>query len=161
MASDFIPRNDEQALAFMEVFAEGLTASPGTYMLTAADAAAVTAAVALFASNLAICQDPATKTKVAVVNKDDSRTAAEEIVRQYASLIKPNSGISDGDKTAIGVPPINVDRNPIPAPGTAPIINVQAATAGTHTLRYADTFTPDSPGRPYGVAQVQLQPAAR
>jgi hypothetical protein len=156
MMAEWIPSKDADALAFMHVFAEGLTASPATYMVTSADALAVTNAVQLFATNLAICQDPATKTKVAVVNKDDARTAAEQIVRQYASLIKPNSGISDGDKTAIGVPPVNVDRNPIPAPGTAPILAIQAATAGTHTIRFADTFSPESPRRPYGVANLQL-----
>lgn len=48
--------------------------------------------------------------------KDDARTSAERICRQYASLIKPNAGISDPDKLAIGVPPVNTDRNPINIP---------------------------------------------
>ena len=114
--ADFIPADDPNALAWMQVFAGGITANPALYMLTALDAAAITAAVDAFAAALAEVQDPATNTVVTVAAKDDARTSAEQICRQYASLIKPNAGISDPDKLAIGVPPVNTDRNPINVP---------------------------------------------
>jgi hypothetical protein len=76
--------------------------------------------------------------------------------RQYASLIKPNAGISDQDKEAIGVPPINLNRNPINVPASSPLLNIVGATPGSHTLRYADTSTPDSGKKPFGAANLQL-----
>ena len=51
-----------------------------------------------------------------VAQKDDARTSAEQICRQFAILIKYNAGISDPDKIAIGVRPVNNSREPIECP---------------------------------------------
>lgn len=156
MAEGFIPAQDSAALAWMQVFAGGITANPSLYLLTAVDATAITAAVDLFATALAVVQDPAQNTVVTVAAKDDARTSAEQICRLYAALIKPNAGISDPDKLAIGVPPVNNDRTPINVPSTSPLLNVIASTPGSQTLRYSDTFTPDSGAKPFGADTLQL-----
>ena len=48
MASDYIPRQDPQALAWMLKFATKLTDSPATYMTSAPEAAAIMNAVLAF-----------------------------------------------------------------------------------------------------------------
>jgi hypothetical protein len=154
--ADFIPSQDPQALLWMQTFANGIQANPALYMLTAPDAVAISAAVAGFAAALAITSVPATRTPVTVAAKDDARTAAEQICRQFAALIKFNAGISDPDKIAIGVRPVNPNRNPINVPETSPLLNVIAATPGAQTLRYADSMTPDSPAKPFGATELQL-----
>ena len=156
MASDYIPAQDAEALAWMQTFSAGITASPATYNLVAADATAIAAAVSAFAGAQAIAVDPATRTKVTVNQKDAARANAEELCRQYAAGIKVNAGISDADKIAIGVRPINPTRTPIPAPTTSPLLNIVAATPGVQTLRYADSATPDSGKKPFGAIQLQL-----
>jgi hypothetical protein len=156
MASDYIPAPDAEALAWMQTFSAGITASPATYNLVAADATAIAAAVSAFASAQAIAVDPATRTKVTVNQKDAARASAEELCRQYAAGIKVNAGISDANKIAIGVRPINPTRTPIPAPTTSPLLNIVAATPGVQTLRYADSATPDSGKKPFGAIQLQL-----
>jgi hypothetical protein len=125
--------------------------------VTASEAAAVLAAVSEFGDALALVQNPATKTEVTVANKDDARLSAEQIVRQFGIGIKYNAGISDGDKIAIGVRPVNNTRNPIPTPSSTPILGFIGSTAdGAHTLRYSDTNTPDSRSKPFGAASMQL-----
>jgi hypothetical protein len=125
-------------------------------MLTAPDAAAIAAAVAAFDTALTTANNPATRTAVTVAAKDDARTAAEQICRQFAILIKFNAGISDPDKIAIGVRPVNPNREPINAPATSPLLNIIAATPGKQTLRYADSLTPDSPAKPAGASELLL-----
>ena len=154
--SDYIPAKDPNALIWMQNFAQKLTVSPGTYFVSAADALAITGAVNLFGSMLAISNDPALKTKVTVADKDDARTAAEQICRQFASLIKVNAGISDAAKIAAGVRPVNTSREPIEVPMTSPIVNAIAATPGAHTLRFADSMTPDSGAKPFGASDLLL-----
>jgi len=154
--SSYIPSEEEAALAWMTVFAAGLTNHSAVYMVSAADALAVTNAVNAFGDALAITQDPATKTKVTVAAKDDARVSAEQICRQFAMLIKENAGISDPDKIAIGVRPQNDSREPIPAPDTSPLLNIIAATPGAQTLRYSDSMTPDTGRKPYGAISLQL-----
>jgi hypothetical protein len=140
--ADFIPSQDPQALIWMQTFSAGISANPSLYLLTAPDAATIAAAVHEFDLALAESSDPATRTAVTVAQKDDSRTAAEAVCRQFAILIKYNAGISDPDKIAIGVRPVNPSREPIECPQTSPLLNVIAATPGVQTLRYADSTTP-------------------
>src|SRR6185369_17430760 len=80
----------------------------------------------------------------------------EAICRQFAILIKFNAGISDPDKIAIGVRPVNPNREPIECPQTSPLLNVIAATPGAQTLRFADSMTPDSAAKPFGATELQL-----
>jgi hypothetical protein len=153
---DFIPNRDSQALIWMQTFASGISAAPAIYMLSSADAAAINSAVAGFDTTLQIASNPATRTPVSVNAKDDARTAATQICRQFAILIKYNAGISDPDKIAIGVRPVNPSREPVECPQTSPLLNIIAATPGNQTLRYADSMTPDSPAKPFGASEIQL-----
>lgn len=153
---DFIPSQDPQALIWMQTFASGIAANVALYQLTAPDSTAISAAVNLFDTTLATANNPATRTPVSVGAKDDARTAAEQICRQFAGVIKHNAGISDPDKQAIGVRPINNSREPIECPQTSPLLAIIAATPGTQTLRYSDSMTPDSPAKPFGASEIQL-----
>jgi hypothetical protein len=153
---DFIPSQDPQALIWMQTFAAGIQANSALYMLTGPDSAAITAAVNAFDTALATATNPATRTAVTIAVKDDARTAATQICRQFAALIRVNAGISDPDKIAIGVRPINPSREPIECPQTSPLLNIIAATPGKQTLRYADSMTPDSPAKPFGASELQL-----
>lgn len=156
MSNGFIPDTDHGSLQWMRVFSQGITAAPARYMLTAADATAISTAVNAYAAAYAVNADPATKNKVTVIAKNNTRAAAEALCRQYASLIKPNAGITDEDKIAIGVPPINKERTPVPVPQTSPMLGILDATPGAHTLRFSDSTTPDSPAKPYGAVQLQV-----
>ncbi|HEY7115789.1 MAG TPA: hypothetical protein VH475_04330 [Tepidisphaeraceae bacterium] len=154
--TDFIPNPDAQALIWMQAFAAGIAANPPLYMLTTPDATAISAAVSAFDTALAASSNPATRTPVTIAAKDGARAAGESICRQFAILIKYNAGVSDPDKIAIGVRPVNPAREPIDCPQTSPLLNVIAATPGQQTLRYADSMTPDSPAKPFGASELQL-----
>ena len=71
-------------------------------------------------------------------------------------LLKDNVGISDEDKVAIGVRPINPNREPIECPQTSPLINIIANTPGAQTVVFADSTTPDSKAKPFGASELQL-----
>jgi hypothetical protein len=140
----------------MQVFLGGIAANAGTYQLAAPDVNAIEVAVEAFAAAYAIANNPATRTPVTIATKDEARAEAEEICRQYAIQIKFNAGISDPLKIAIGVRPVNTSRQPINPPASSPLLNVLGATPGSHTVRFADTSTPDSGAKPFGAAQIQL-----
>jgi hypothetical protein len=156
MADQFIPSEDGLALTFMLHFATTIAANPSVYMLTAGDSTTISNAVNAYQTAYTTATNPLTRTQVTVALKDEARTTAEQVVRQYAALIKPNAGISDADKIAIGVPPVNPNRNPINVPASSPLLNIVGATPGSHTLRYADTTTPDSAKKPFGAMSMQL-----
>jgi len=156
MSEGYIPSTDAGALQWMEAFAAGISANAPLYGLSAADAAGIQAAVDAYATALTVATTPSTRTEVTINDKNNARNAAEQICRQFAILIKFNDGISDGDKIAIGVRPVNNSREPINVPDTSPLLSIIAATPGAQTLRYSDTFTPDSAAKPFGAANLQL-----
>jgi hypothetical protein len=159
MANGYIPRKDSLAITWMKTFAAGISASPSVFQLSPSDAAAIQRAVDEFAGALAVASDPATKTKVTVAIKDQARISAEQICQQYYSLIKPNAGVSDASKIAIGVRPINRGRTPIAAPATSPAVAVIAATPWQHTLRFHDSLAADTRGKPFGATFLELRVA--
>ena len=156
MATPFIPAQDGLALTFMEDFAQGITNDPGLYQCTAADALAISAAVSAYGVAYQTATNPATRTPLAITAKDQNRASAEQIVRQFANIIRANAGISDEAKQAIGVRPINNSRNPINVPASSPMLGVVGATPGSHTLRYADSTAPDRMAKPFGAAAIQI-----
>src|SRR5687768_12217265 len=116
--SSYIPAEDHAALVWMNQFSSVMTSSPYTYALSPADAVAIASAVAAYAAALAISDDDNTRTKITIAAKDDARMTAEQMCRKYAILIKANPGISDPDKLAAGVRPVNNSRDPIEVPDT-------------------------------------------
>jgi hypothetical protein len=159
-----IPRSTAaETLAWGQTFVAGIEASPGTYQVdtptvvqlrtliddyqAAYDEAGVLQRVAV---------QPETYTKGRRAAMYTARSNFLGLASQLAVQIQVNSAISDQDKVAIGVQPRNSMRTPIPPPSTAPLIDIIAMTSGLHQLEYADTTTPSSRAKPFGVAGLQL-----
>jgi hypothetical protein len=155
-SNDYIPDEDAGFRTWGEAFAGGIFADPSRYFLTMGQAASIQGVVDDFVAKLAIASNESTRTRPTIIAKDDARAIAESLCRQYAILIKDNAGISDDDKVAIGVRPINPNRTPVECPQTSPLLNILANTPGSQTLRYADTNTPDSKAKPFGASELQL-----
>ena len=153
---DFIPSRDAQARDFMIAFATLILADPGRYQLTQADAQAIMAAVQDFADALAVTASGPTRNAGTIAQKDIKRVNAEQILRQYATDIKYNAGVSVQDKVDLGIRPPNPARTPIDPPSTSPLVNIIGATPGAQTLRFSDTNTPDKRGKPPGAVALQL-----
>jgi hypothetical protein len=159
MANDYIPRSQTRAQDWFRTFARGIAANPGVYNLSPADSATITKAVAEFEATLASAADPDSRTKVNVAAKDQARFSAEHICRLFATQIKLNAGISDPDKIAIGVRPVNPARTQIHCPQSSPLLSVIGATPCSHTLRYRDSTTPSRSGKPFGAMFLELRVA--
>lgn len=154
--SSYIPSRDADLGQWAANFSTLVSASPALYGLTAGDAATIATYVNAFTAALAVVNNPATKTKATVANKDGAKAAMLDIVRPYAITVRNNNGVSNSDKTALGLTLPDQTPSPIPAPVTAPLLNVIGATPGVHTLRYADANTPDKRSKPAGAIGLQL-----
>jgi hypothetical protein len=86
----YIPPRDTELGQWVGNFSALITASPGTYGLLAGDAAAIAAYANAFTGALAVVNNPATKTKATVANKDGAKATMLEIVRPYAMQVRNN-----------------------------------------------------------------------
>jgi hypothetical protein len=138
---DYMGTSDAAKLTWMQGFKGALQANPSAYFVGSADLASIMMAIDAFAAALAISSAVGTRTKTTISLKDDLRSAAAAICRQYVRLIKWNAGISDQAKIDAGIkPPTIIVGEDRACPVSSPIISVTAATNGAHTLTYVDSL---------------------
>jgi hypothetical protein len=88
--------------------------------------------------------------------REEDQAAMLDIVRDYAQQVRRNQGVSNANKAALGLTIVDTTKTPVPAPVTAPILSIVAATPGVQTLRFADANTPDRRAKPAGTIGLQL-----
>lgn len=161
----YIPTTDSGLDSWALNFSTLITASPTTYGLQPSDAVAIASAQATYAAAYAIGGsagtpptpvNPATFTRVTVAAKNSAKIALQVLVRTYASQIRLNPGVSNSDKTALGLNLPNNSPSPIPAPSTFPVLTIVAIAQGLMQLRYSDNLTPASRKKPQGALQMEL-----
>jgi hypothetical protein len=155
MANPYLPASDANFNDWLLNFNTKLTASPTTYGLIAGDATAVAGVTTTWSAAYLAATSPATRTPVTIAAKDAARSAAEAMVRPYASRISVNPAVTSPNKIAIGVTVRSTTPTPIPQPTTAPTLDLKGAISGVQTLNFK---APGAVGKakPYGVVGVQL-----
>ncbi len=159
------PRRQQELAARLVAFAGGISRNPAKYRRTKSEAAEIRKAVDAFVKTLKVASRPVTKTRPTVREKDNKRETAERVHSKYYNLIKADPQITDSDKVAIGVLPVNPERTPISVPVTVPLINAIGASPHKHTLRFTNggTMKAHEDGRsgerarkPHGAMFIQL-----
>jgi hypothetical protein len=156
MGVQYIPARDGDFGAWLDNFSALISASPTTYGLTSADATNLASVTAAWDSAYAAAISGATRGPMTVNLKDVARVNATAVARTLATIIQANPGITDAQKTALGLTVRKTLPTPIPAPTSSPLLTFIAATPLQHTLRFADQSTPAARAKPFGVQSLQL-----
>lgn len=160
---NYMGTTDAEQIVWLRVFVDALALAPATYQVDPAEVATLDGLVILSEATFAtggttnrFANNPATYTPVTAAAFAVDIAAAKALAAAMAMLIRQNPGISDPEKIAAGVRPVNGNRIPIPTPTTLPILNVLFAAPGTHTLEFADSFTPALKAKPFGAIGMLL-----
>lgn len=157
MQPPYLPAPDAAFDAWATNFATLITAVPATYGLVAGDAVAINAVVTPWHAAYIAAINPVTRTSVTIAAKDAARTAAEPVLRGYATTISRNPAVSNDDKTAVGVNLPNSARTPVPPPVTQPALTLDGVNHNTQQLSYRDTTTPTTKAKPPGAIGLELR----
>jgi hypothetical protein len=161
----YIPARDSTLDTWSANFSTLITATPSTYGLDATAALAIQNAFNTWhaayliggsAGSPPVPLNPSTFTRVTVAAKNAEKIAMTTILRTYASQIRLNPGVSNSDKTALGLNLPNNSPSPIGTPTTFPLLAIVSAGPGTHELRFADNTTPSIRKKPFGAVGMQL-----
>ena len=152
----FLPSTDAGLLAFSLNFSTLITAAPVDYGLTAPDATTITAKHAAYSAAYAAAVNPDTRTSVTIATKDAAKADLAVCIRGFAAMIKADTGVLDAKKLGLGLLLGGDGRTPVPAPLTFPMLAIPASGPLTHTIRFADSTTPDKRSKPEGVVALQL-----
>lgn len=137
-------------------FSTLITASPTTYGLVSGDAVLIDAQNTAYQAALALATDPSTRTPVTVSAKDAAKASALFVVRPYALSITNNSGVADGDKTAVGATVRKLIPTPIPTPTDAPQVSIVTAIPLATTLKIVNSMTPTVKSKPFGAIGIEV-----
>lgn len=148
----YIPTTDALLINWGRNYSDLLTATPATYGLEAADALIVQTQFDIFDDSYDAAIAPETRTIVTVADKDGEKLTFLRIARLYAAIIRANQGVTDEDKTALGLNIPDLVPTAIPPPTTYPEISVIIAGAGMHQILITDQLTPTLKAKPFGVA---------
>lgn len=156
MTTPYIPPQDSLFLPFLENFASRISAAPMTYGLTAGDAAIIQGVASAFSAAYQTAIEPSTRTASAVAQKDADRAAAEATIRPYAMQIQANLGVSNQEKSDLGLTIRDTTPTPFPPPETAPTLSLVFGTPLAHQLQYRDALAPLLKRKPAGVVALEL-----
>ncbi len=151
MSTRFLPVRESELDHWLANFAGSIAAAPGSYGLTAGDAASISAAVAAWHAAYQTSIAPSTRTISAVQAKRDQKRAVTAIVRRYAARIRGDAAIDSTLKLAIGLILRTPGGTPVPEPETVPKIFLRGQNTGEHLLQATDQVT-GRKGKPDRVA---------
>ena len=155
-SSPYIPRSDDAFLAYAVAFARQVCANPQLYMIAPSDVAFIERHVNAFRAAYDAAKNPETRTKGAILEKDQCRMSVDQLLRGYAQTIKLNAGISDQLKIDLGVRPQHTMRQSRECPKNEPWLAFLGSTPGVDHLRFAAAAGSGSRAKPYGAARLEL-----
>lgn len=157
MPVSYIPTTDALLVPWADNFSALITASPGSYGLSAGDAATIAAVTASYDSAYALAIAGGTRGPSNIAAKDAAKANLIFIDRQFATIIQANPAVTDVQKTNLGITVRKTTRTPIPPPSTSPLLSFVAATPLQHTLTFADQLTPNARLKPFGALSMRLR----
>jgi hypothetical protein len=122
----FIPRKDADFNNWVTNFVNTARALSAQLQIPAAQGDALWALLSTWAQKYATAENPATRTKVSVVEKDDARRALEKATQEFINeYLRYNHLVTDGDRVALGIPIPNPTHTPVPVPTTYPDLTIE------------------------------------
>lgn len=134
---DYIPKPDQEAVAYLDTLITALEANEVAYGGVADDFASLRTLHTAFEDALNVSNTKKGEAQIAVANKDAARLDLEAAVRPEVAQIQVNPAVLDADRVTAGIPirdTVRTFSNPI----TPTDLVAVADAAGTNTLKWDD-----------------------
>lgn len=155
-STNYIPPRDGDFNTWIVNFSGYIVTNYASLGLSSADSAALGEMQLAWSTAYAAALNGSTRGPMTVNVKDAARANVQTRARQIATIIQANPGITDAQKTALGITLRKQLPTPVPAPTSSPLLTFIAATPLQHTMRWADQTTPAARSMPFGVIALEL-----
>lgn len=156
MSTPYIPPSDAGFSGWLLNFSTLISATPTAYGLTVANATTIGAQNTAYQQAYLTAIDPSTRTPAAVANKDAIKALALATVRPFAMQINASAGISDLQRSELGLTIRKTVPTPVPSPTATPGLALINLVPGIVNVRTFDTAAPTSKAKPYGSSAVEI-----
>jgi hypothetical protein len=156
MAKGYMPRQDKEAAAWMEQFTRVLLDDAGGYGVPLVKAQAAREVIERFLEAYERATNPQTRTRGAVVTKDQTRREAEAACRPIYMQVKADPAIQASAKIDLGIRPPKPAVGRVGPPAELPHLKAVGQTFYKHVLNVTVGNSNVRTARPDGVAALQL-----
>lgn len=156
MPGDYIPSKDAALVPYCGNVSSRIGSDPPAYALTIAQTDEYAALYDNYVSALNTATSPATRSPVSILSKNLAKKSLISQTRILAAIIQASPLVSEEQKRGLGLTVRSDEPTPIPAPATAPVLEVMAVVGRTVKARMHDALSPTRRGKPAGVAGAAL-----
>jgi hypothetical protein len=153
---DWVKRRDSELAGQAAVMQAAVAAAAAAYGSTAGEMTQMQTLVQAFADNLALMDDPATRTEVVRQEKDTAKTTLVAFMRSLGRRIQANPAVTAAMKVAATLPVHQTEPTPTPVPGSRPTLKVVKVAGSNVVILVTDEFTPTRRARPVGCAGYEI-----
>jgi hypothetical protein len=148
---DFIPSKDRDFLQWTNNFLNQLPAMIGRLGFPNHEYEALSSLRNDFSAKFTLAEEPATRTKVSVQNKNDSRAMLEKALRQdVKEYLNFNRALTDGDRDTLGLPVYKTGRTPAPVATKHPDYDVDSSEIRRLTIHFFEQGSKHTKAKPAG-----------
>ena len=134
---DFIPEKDRTFLTWIINFLKQLNGMLSRIGFPGNEYQTLSSQSNDFSAKLTMAEEPVSRTRVTVKNKNDARNLLEKTVRRkIKEYINFNSTVTDGDREALGLPVYKTTRTRSPIATEAPGVEVDTSVIRRLTIRF-------------------------
>ena len=156
MATDPIPRPDEDFDVFALNFNSKLSSDTAGYGIVVGDVIPLSTAVGIWTTAYSADLANAPVAASLAAAKNTARIALTALIRVLMGKIQANPAVTDAKRELANIPVRDDTRSTIPPPTTHPVGQVDTSQRFTHTLTWRDSDTPTRRGKPDGVHACRL-----
>jgi len=149
---NFYDGTDAELASGTQIFSAAIVGDEALWGLTVGQSGSYSALSGQFIAAYNTAINPATRTKGAVNAKNVLRSQLRIAARDLVSIINGNPIVTDQMKIDVNLHVRDTSPTPIPAPETAPLINVIQVAGSVATITLRDVENQDKRARPRGVA---------
>ena len=151
MRSDFVPRSDVQFNEWQKNLVVNMKASAMPWGIPPGAINDIEAEQAEFETRYAVAENPATRTRAAIVMKDEARKSFESLIRiTVKAYITYNPAVTDEERINMGLRVHKTTRTAVGVPTTYPEYTVETALRQL-SIHFRDAGK-DSKAKPAGIS---------
>ncbi len=155
---DYIPQGDAEFNDWFNTFYTSVSGDLAGWDMVAAELVPITNAKNKWDTDYSAHKAEVEIAKGKRETKDNSKDAAQDVVRPFVRAKQENSAVLPETKLAGGVPVRDTTRSPIPAPTTPPVITrVDTSQRLRHIIHWSDSTTPTSKAKPSGAHGAEIR----
>lgn len=156
MSKDYIPRSDEELIAWLENFAAQTTKDKAKLKIPDSTLAKMDGLTDDFKAAVNAVNAAQVILNAAVQDKNIKRKLVVAEARSRSQQIHVTDGVTDADRARYGLSLRDLEPTPAPTPDSRPVVTIDTGERLRHRLDYRDGKTLNLKARPEGVIGCEI-----